>query len=99
MAADAAIAVQVQSDVDILVARQKARTLASALRFSSGELTLIATAISEIARNIVLYARRGEIELQLVEKGRQRGVRIVAPWRTAIRAPAGSASACPAPSG
>jgi serine/threonine-protein kinase RsbT len=72
------IVVTVAADLDVLVARQKARGLAAPLRFSSGELTLIMTAISEIARNIVLYAKRGEIAMQLVEQGRRRGISIVA---------------------
>jgi serine/threonine-protein kinase RsbT len=72
------IAVPVAADVDVLLARQKARTLAANLRFTSSELTLIATAISEIARNIVLYAKRGEITLHVIEHGRRRGLRVIA---------------------
>ena len=48
---------------DILEARQKGRELAGELGFSSTDCTLIATAISELARNIVLYAGQGEIRL------------------------------------
>jgi serine/threonine-protein kinase RsbT len=44
---------------------------------SAGELTLIATAISEVARNIVSYAKQGEIVLSLVE-GSRRGIKVVA---------------------
>src|SRR5262245_51591932 len=54
------IRVPVESDTDIVVARQKGRALATRLGFSSGEATMVATAISELARNIVLYAVRGE---------------------------------------
>jgi serine/threonine-protein kinase RsbT len=55
------IRVPVESDTDIVVARQKGRALAARLGFSSGEATMVATAISELARNIVLYALRGEM--------------------------------------
>ena len=72
------IMVAVATDVDVLVARQKARALAATLRFSPSELTLIATAISEIARNILAYAQRGEIELRIVEQPRRRGIIVVA---------------------
>ncbi len=51
--------IPVRSEADIVFARQKGRELAAALGFRSTDLTLIATAISELARNIVLYARRG----------------------------------------
>ena len=69
-------AVQIQGDTDIVGARQKGRMLAATLGFSSSELTLIATAISELARNIVQYAKQGEIILRLVERGGQRGIMV-----------------------
>jgi serine/threonine-protein kinase RsbT len=56
--------VSIYTDVDIVVARQKGRALASELGFGLTDATLIATAISELARNIVLYARQGEIVIQ-----------------------------------
>ena len=72
------IMVAVAADVDVLVARQKARALAATLRFSPSELTLIATAISEVARNILVYARRGKVELRIVEQPRRRGLIVIA---------------------
>jgi serine/threonine-protein kinase RsbT len=72
------VVVQIKSDVDILSARQQARALAAGLRLSSGEVTLVATAISEVARNIVSYAKRGDIVLRRVTKGRARGILIIA---------------------
>src|SRR5712664_4553117 len=63
---------------DVVDARQKGRTLAAQIGFSGGDLTLIATAISEIARNIVVYAQRGEITLGIVEHDGKRGVSVVA---------------------
>jgi serine/threonine-protein kinase RsbT len=53
--------VPVEMDTDVVAARQKGRALAARLGFSSSEATIVATAISELARNIVLYAVRGEI--------------------------------------
>ena len=63
------IRVSVESDTDIVAARQKGRALAVRLGFSSGEATMVATAISELARNIVLYAKRGEIRFHLESHG------------------------------
>jgi serine/threonine-protein kinase RsbT len=48
------------------------------LRFSISELTAIATAISEVARNIVIYSGTGEIALRIVEQGQRRGLALVA---------------------
>jgi serine/threonine-protein kinase RsbT len=72
------IVIPVRSDADVLLARQKARTLAQSLRFSSSELTLIATAISEIARNILSYAGSGTVVLRLAQRGKTRGLTVVA---------------------
>jgi serine/threonine-protein kinase RsbT len=57
--------VPVQSDTDVVAARQQGRALAARLGFSSSEATIVATAISELARNIVLYATCGEIVLTI----------------------------------
>lgn len=70
--------VAIDHDVDIVAARRKARELATQLGFSGSDLTLIATAISEVARNIVEYANRGEIVLSAVQRGARRGVLVVA---------------------
>jgi serine/threonine-protein kinase RsbT len=70
--------VAINSDQDIVVARQKGRALATELGFASGDATLIATAISELARNIVSYARRGQITLRLVNGLNRQGIAIVA---------------------
>jgi serine/threonine-protein kinase RsbT len=72
------IRVAINSDQDIVVARQKGRALATELGFASGDATLIATAISELARNIVSYARRGQITLRLVNGLNRQGIAIVA---------------------
>ncbi len=70
--------ISIDSEIDIVTARQKGREMAARMGFSSTELTLIATAISEVARNIVEYARDGEISLSAVEQGDKRGVVVMA---------------------
>jgi len=65
------------SDADVVRARQAARQLASRQGFSGTDLTILATAVSEVARNIVRFAGKGEIVIELIESPR-RGVRIVA---------------------
>jgi serine/threonine-protein kinase RsbT len=58
------IRVRIDSDVDVVAARQKGRELAHELGFDAIDLAIIATAISELARNIVLYARIGDIKIR-----------------------------------
>ena len=72
------ILVAIRSDADIVSARQQGRSLAAAIGFSATDATLIATAISELARNIVIYAGQGEVELQSVETSQKKGIMISA---------------------
>ena len=72
------IRVRIDSDVDIVTARHKGRELARSLGFSTTDLALIATAISELARNIVLYAPGGEIALKSAEGNNGVGIVVVA---------------------
>jgi len=60
--------VTVANPDDIVAARQAGRELASQLGFSLTDVTMIATAISEVARNITSYADRGEIRLSVEER-------------------------------
>ena len=68
----------VRVDADIVSARQRGREVAVEAGFSATEATVIATAISEIARNIVRFARAGEITMTRVSDGDTAGVMIVA---------------------
>jgi serine/threonine-protein kinase RsbT len=71
------VLVAVSSDADVVTAREKGRELSARLGFSSIDLTLIVTAISEVARNILLYAEKGEIVLRLEDDGKP-GIVVIA---------------------
>lgn len=66
------------SSEDVVVARSAGREVATVLGFSMSEATLVATAISELARNIVTYASHGEIRISRVTNGTRRGINVVA---------------------
>ena len=68
----------VAADVDIVTARQRGRELAAKAGFSEGDQTVIAAAISEIARNILMYAKRGEVSLSLANHDDRIGVVVIA---------------------
>ena len=71
--------IAIESDADVVTARQRARELAAELELSSTDQTLLATAISEVARNITHYATRGEVLLRVVRDGDGRsGIQVVA---------------------
>jgi len=72
------LTVPIRSEADLVTARLRGREIASVLHFSSSELTLIATAISEVTRNILTYAGNGELSLRLIKQAQKMGVLIVA---------------------
>ena len=72
------VRVAISSDQDIVIARQQGRTLASKLGFNGSDLTVIATAISEVARNIVEFAGKGEVALIPIQQSHRLGIMVVA---------------------
>jgi serine/threonine-protein kinase RsbT len=72
------VRIPIRADADVVTARKQGRELAARAGFSATELTIIATAISEIARNIVMFANRGEIIVSLVGEDSRQGVTVVA---------------------
>ena len=72
------IQVPIASVADIVEAREQGRILGKAVGFSIIYLTIIATAISEIARNILTYAKHGEIILRQIKEGQRNGILIIA---------------------
>lgn len=72
------IQVPIASVADIVEAREQGRILGKAVGFSIIDLTIIATAISEVARNILIYAKHGEIILRQVKEGQRNGILIIA---------------------
>jgi serine/threonine-protein kinase RsbT len=74
---DDEVRIAIRTDSDIVAARQAARQLAARLGFSRTDLTILATAVSEVARNIVRFAGAGEVVIELIAEPRQ-GVQIVA---------------------
>jgi serine/threonine-protein kinase RsbT len=79
VAGDPELAISIASDADVVTARQQARRLAGELELSSTDQTLLATAISEVARNITTYAKRGEVLLSVVrDNNGRRGIRVIA---------------------
>ncbi|MEO5959343.1 MAG: anti-sigma regulatory factor [Opitutaceae bacterium] len=78
---DTELVTEIRSAIDIVSARQRGRTLALELGFNGADVTLIAAAISEIARNIVDHAKQGEIVMSSVvntANGGKRGIQIIA---------------------
>jgi serine/threonine-protein kinase RsbT len=69
---------RIASEADLVLARAQGRALAIELGFSKTDATLIATAISEIVRNIVVHVGEGEVRMSPVFEDRRRGLVVVA---------------------
>ncbi|WP_046179984.1 anti-sigma regulatory factor [Domibacillus tundrae] len=69
--------VKIINEWDIVAARQLGRNVAKELGFGTVDQARITTAISELARNIYLYAGQGEITIEKVENGAKKGLTII----------------------
>jgi serine/threonine-protein kinase RsbT len=74
----AEIRVAIRDDSDLVVARRQIRELASLQGFGQVAIEELATAVTEIARNIVIHAGTGEIVVAPAARGGQRGVIVTA---------------------
>lgn len=72
------LSIPINNEADVVTARQKGREMAASLGFSSTEQTLVALAISEIVRNIVSYAQRGDVRLAVLNESGRKGILVVA---------------------
>ncbi|MGM8212449.1 anti-sigma regulatory factor [Virgibacillus sp. W0430] len=70
--------VHIKKEWDIVAARQLGRSTAKNIGFSTVDQARVATAISELARNIYLYAQEGSICYELVEDTARKGIRVIA---------------------
>jgi serine/threonine-protein kinase RsbT len=69
--------INIQSDLDIVAARMAARDMAKAMGFGAIDQARIATAISELARNIYLYAGEGTVTVSEVQQGIRKGLEVI----------------------
>lgn len=74
---DAEVVVVISTDADLVVARAQGRALAQKLGFTRPDPTLIATAISELARNLVMHVGHGEIVMRPVYEESRYGLVVV----------------------
>jgi serine/threonine-protein kinase RsbT len=72
------VCVRIETDADLVSARAEARALADRLGFSRTDATLIATAVSEIGRNIILHAGDGGVEMTPLLDDTRHGIKVVA---------------------
>lgn len=72
------VSVSIRSDADVVAARSLGRSVAEQRGFGTTDVTMIATAISELARNILKYAHEGEIVVEGIERNSVAGVSVVA---------------------
>lgn len=67
----------IRSDLDIVIARTMARDAARSLGFGAIDQARIATAVSELARNIFLYAGTGSVTVREIDRNGRKGIEII----------------------
>lgn len=72
------VAIPINNELDIVIARQKGREMAKEFGFVTIDLALIATAISELTRNIISYAQKGTLSLDFIEEQGKKGILVIA---------------------
>jgi len=70
--------IHISYEIDIAIATAEARMLAEVAGFKKTEQYMIATAVSELARNIFRYASRGNIIIRIIEEKGKKGIEVVA---------------------
>jgi len=70
--------IKITEEVDIAKAIFTAQDLAKMAGFGKTNQCMVATAVSELARNIFLYALKGEVRLRILEKNDQSGIEVIA---------------------
>ena len=69
--------IEIQTEDDIVLARQAARDVAGSLQFSLIDKTRVATAVSELARNTLVHGGGGKVQIVQIDHNHQRGIRCV----------------------
>lgn len=69
--------VEIHSEHDVVLARTAARDLAGDQGFSVMTKTRIATAVSELARNVFLHGRGGYMEYEVINTANRVGIRCI----------------------
>lgn len=75
---ETAIAIEIRSEQDIVIARQQGKALSIKMNFSKVNQVRFTTAVSELARNIYLYAGHGTITFETIYGSTKLGIRIIA---------------------
>jgi serine/threonine-protein kinase RsbT len=65
-------------EVDVAYAALGAKKYAEEIGFSTADQYMICTAVSELARNIFVYAKKGNINLNLLKHNAKSGIEVVA---------------------
>jgi serine/threonine-protein kinase RsbT len=72
------VVVDIDADGDLVAARAEARALALRLGFSRTDATLIATAISEVSRNIIVHVGKGQLLMRPIYEDQRHGLIVIA---------------------
>ena len=70
--------IPINTESDIFISRQNSREFAKEFGFDTIDMALIATAVSELTRNIITYAKNGNLFIELIEEKKRIGIKVIA---------------------
>src|SRR4051794_38005424 len=69
MSAPSIMVIRIETNADVVLARQRAQAIAELAGFDKIKQTSFATALSEMARNALQFAQRGRVDFTLEHQG------------------------------
>lgn len=69
--------IAIRSEYDIVLARKTSRDISEKMGFGLTDVTRIVTAVSELARNIFIYAGEGTIVYRLIKNDERCGLEVI----------------------
>jgi len=75
---DKQMRIKIRNNFDVAEATLAAQRLAELAGFTRSQQFMVSTAVSELARNIFVHAKTGEVTIRVVEEDSRKGVEVVA---------------------
>jgi len=75
---DKQMRIKIRNNFDVAEATLAAQRLAELAGFTRSQQFMVSTAVSELARNIFVHAKTGEVTIRIVEEDSRKGIEVVA---------------------
>lgn len=70
--------ITISKNIDVIMAVTEAKILSEKAGFKKSEQFMVATAVSELARNIYRYAKTGKVTIKIIGRKNRKGIEVIA---------------------